>query len=53
MENVFGWTPVNTGYIYFNEQGYYQIGDFLGAMSPAKTVSMKVKKHIRCLMDFI
>jgi hypothetical protein len=22
MENVFGWTPVNFGYMYFNDQGY-------------------------------
>ena len=29
IEIVFGWTPVNLGYMYFNEQGYNRIGDLL------------------------
>ena len=29
IETVFGWMPVNLGYMHFNEQGYNQIGELL------------------------
>jgi hypothetical protein len=41
MENVFGWTPVNLGYMYFNDQGYNRIGDLL-TMDSTKIDEMKV-----------
>lgn len=64
IENVFGWTPVNLGYMYFNDQGYNQIGDLLtmdstkidemkvSVKSATKTVSMKVKKQIQKIQSY-
>jgi hypothetical protein len=64
LEILFGWTPVNLGFMYFNEQGYNWIGDLLtiddtkidemkvSVKSVTKNVSMKVKKQIRNILSY-